>query len=65
MLGTLTSRRWALLSTLQTCGKMSLRELAKRASRDVKRVHEDAHKLINVGLVEQDAQGVFVPSEEI
>jgi predicted transcriptional regulator len=44
---------------------MSLRELASRAGREVKRVHKNVHKLINVGLVDQDTQGVFVPSEEI
>jgi len=65
LLATLTSRRWALLDKLQAGGKMSLRELARRAGRDVKRVHEDVHKLIDLGLVERDAGGLFVPFDEI
>jgi len=65
LLATLTSRRWALLDKLQSGGKMSLRELARRAGRDVKRVHEDVHKLIDLGLVERDAEGLFVPFDEI
>lgn len=65
LLATLTSRRWALLGTLQAGGKMSLRELARRSGRDVKRVHQDVHKLIEIGLIEQDVGGVFVPFDEI
>lgn len=65
LLATLTSRRWTLLRTLQAGGKMSLRELSRQSGRDVRRVHEDVHKLIDVGLIEQDAEGVFVPFDEI
>jgi predicted transcriptional regulator len=65
LLSTLTSRRWQLLGELQAGGKMSLRELARRAGRDVKRVHEDVHKLIDVGLVVQEDDGVHVPFDEI
>lgn len=65
LLATLTSRRWALLHILQAGGKMSLRELARRLKRDVRRVHEDVHRLIDVGLVVQDNDGVHVPFDEI
>ncbi|MGI8739082.1 MAG: winged helix-turn-helix transcriptional regulator [Gammaproteobacteria bacterium] len=65
LLKTLTSRRWELIRVLQEGGRMSLRELARRLGRDVKRVHEDIHKLIEVGLVEQGNAGVYVPYDEI
>lgn len=62
----LTPKRWELVETLQGCGPVGVRELARRLGRDVKRVHEDAHALIEVGLVEKDAAGkLLVPFGEI
>ena len=55
--GRLTERRWTLLRTLQGQGEMSLRELARRVGRDVKRVHEDVQDLIELGLVERGEGG--------
>lgn len=65
LLATLTSRRWELLGELQAGDKISLRELARRLKRDIRRVHEDVHRLIDVGLVVQDDDGVHVPFDEI
>lgn len=55
--GRLTERRWALVRALQGQGEISLRELARRVERDVKRVHEDVQELIELGLVERGEQG--------
>ena len=39
-----------------------MRELARRAGRDVKRVHEDVQVLTQLGLVERDdAGGILCP----
>jgi len=43
--GRLTERLWSLVTALQGQGAMAVRELARRASRDVKRVHEDVQVL--------------------
>lgn len=43
-------------------GAISLRELARRVERDVKRVHEDVQELLELGLVERgDGGGVICP----
>src|SRR2546427_4492314 len=60
--GRMTERRWALVRELQGQGEISLRELARRVARDVKRVHEDVQDLIELGLIERgDAGGVVCP----
>ncbi len=60
--GKLTERRWALVTTLLGQGAMAVRELARRAGRDVKRVHEDVQALTELGLCERDdAGGVLCP----
>jgi len=53
----LTERRWVLVNTLQGCGELPVRELARRVGRDVKRVHEDAGVLVDLGLVERTSRG--------
>jgi predicted transcriptional regulator len=55
----LSERRWALLNALQTAGPLSQRELARRLGRDVKRVHEDAHALLDLGLIEREETGAL------
>lgn len=63
---TLSPKRWELVEALQRCGPIGLRELARKLARDVKRVHEDVHLLIGIGLIEKNDQGkVFVPFGEI
>lgn len=62
----LTSRRWALLAELLGAGEVAVRELARRVGRDVKRVHEDAAALVDLGLVERAAGGaLFCPYDDI
>ena len=60
--GRMTERRWALVRALQGQGEISLRELARRVERDVKRVHEDVQELLDLGLVERgEGGGVVCP----
>jgi predicted transcriptional regulator len=64
--GRLTERRWALVTALQGQGAMAVRELARRAGRDVKRVHKDVQVLTELGLVERDdAGGVLCPYADV
>jgi len=64
--GRLTERRWALVTALQGQGAMAVRELARRAGRDVKRVHEDVQVLAELVLVERDdAGGVLCPFADV
>lgn len=55
--GHLTERRWALVNALQGAGEIPVRELARRVGRDVKRVHEDAAVLVDLGLIERTERG--------
>jgi len=64
--GKLTERRWALVHALQGQGPMSVRELARRMARDVRRVHDDVEVLAELGLVERtDSGGVVCPFEAV
>ena len=66
LFGRLTERRWALVTALLGQGAMGVRELARRAGRDVKRVHEDVQVLAELGLVERDAAGgVLCPFADV
>lgn len=55
----LTERRWQLLNELLGNGTVGVRELARRLGRDVKRVHEDAAELVELGLIEKDERGAL------
>ena len=64
--GQLTERRWALVHALQGQGAMSVRELARRVARDVRRVHDDVQVLAGLGLFERtDSGGVVCPFEAV
>jgi predicted transcriptional regulator len=64
--GKLTERRWVLVHALQGQGPMSVRELARRVARDVRRVHDDVETLADLGLVERtDTGGVMCPFESV
>ena len=43
---TLTPKRWALLKLMAGQGSMAIREIARRAKRDVRAVHSDVHALL-------------------
>ncbi len=62
----LTEKRWAMLHALQGAGEVAVRELARRLGRDVKRVHEDAGALVELGLIERTERGGLVcPFDDI
>jgi predicted transcriptional regulator len=62
----LTERRWSLVSELLGSGTVGVRELARRLGQDVKRVHDDAAALIELGLIEKDERGALLcPYENI
>jgi predicted transcriptional regulator len=64
--GQLTEKRWALVRLLQAAGELPVRELARQAGRDVKRVHEDAQALVALGLFEKsESGGVRCPFADI
>jgi predicted transcriptional regulator len=56
----LSERRWAMLAELQGAGSVGVRELARRLGRDVKRVHEDAAALVELGLIERTESGALL-----
>lgn len=41
-------------------GGLSIREVARRASRDVKAVHSDIHALLDAGILEHTNEGAVV-----
>ena len=62
----LTPKRWELIEHLQIIGPSSIRGLATELERDVKRVHQDVHILLEWGLVAHTEEGkVFVPYDRI
>ena len=63
--GKLTERRWELVRVRQGKGAMSIRELARRDERDVKRVHEDVSVLTELGLFEREEGGIAYPFARI
>lgn len=62
----LTPKRWELIECLQKTGPLGVRALARALGRDVKRVHEDAAAMVEVGMVEKTVDGkLTVPFAEI
>lgn len=60
--GQLTEKRWDIVRAAQGQGELSVRELARRVGRDVKRVHEDVVTLTGLGLLERtDSGGLVCP----
>jgi len=57
--GQLTEKRWEMVREMMGSGRVGVRELARRLERDVKRVHEDAQVLVNLGLLEKDDSGAL------
>lgn len=62
----LSPKRWELIERLQRLGPTSMRGLARELERDVKRVHEDVHKLMECGLIARTDEGtIHVPYDVI
>jgi predicted transcriptional regulator len=53
----LSGKRWDLIKVMTGAGPMSIREVARRLDRDVKAVHGDIHKLLNVGILQKTEKG--------
>ncbi|MBS0614795.1 MAG: transcriptional regulator [Proteobacteria bacterium] len=63
---TLTPKRWALLKLMAGQGALAIREVARRAGRDVRAVHSDIHVLLKVGVLNRDGDGrVLFPYDRI
>jgi predicted transcriptional regulator len=54
---TLTPARWELLKRLKAAGPLTIFALAKLLARDYKNVHTDASRLLELGLLDKDADG--------
>jgi predicted transcriptional regulator len=57
---TLTPKRRALLKLMAGQGSMAIREIARRAKRDVRAVYSDVHILLRTGVLEKAAEGGIV-----
>lgn len=54
---TLTLKRWQILKLMTGAGGMTIREVARRAERDIKAVHGDVTALLACGLLEKTEAG--------
>jgi predicted transcriptional regulator len=62
----LNDNRWKILHALIGMPEIGVRELARRISRDVRRVYDDAAILVDLGLLEKtDAGKLHCPFVEI
>ena len=62
----LTQKRWEILKCMTGAGGLTVREIARRAGRDVKAVHGDVQALIKAGLLRRTEDGkVVFPFDEI
>jgi predicted transcriptional regulator len=61
----LTAKRWELLKLMAREGALAIREVARRAERDVKAVHGDIHALLDVGLLVKTESGVEFPFDAV
>lgn len=61
----LTAKRWELLRALCGAGVVSIREAARRVSRDVKAVHGDVTALVNAGVLRRADGGIEFPYDAV
>jgi predicted transcriptional regulator len=62
----LTAKRWELLKVLCGAGPVTVREAARRVSRDVKAVHSDLSALLSAGVLNRTESGqVEFPYEAV
>lgn len=61
----LTAKRWEILQVMTGQGELSIREVARRVSRDVKAVHGDVTALLDAGVVDRTAAGVLFPYDAV
>jgi predicted transcriptional regulator len=56
---TMTQLRWQILEAMTGAGPLGLREIARRVGRDVRRVSDDVHALLNAGVIDRSEDGAF------
>lgn len=61
----LSAERMRALETLRREGPQSIYALAKALGRNYSNVHQDVQRLMALGLVERDEEGVQVPFDEL
>ena len=62
----ITPKRWELLRLLCGAGPLSIREIGRRAKRDVKSVHGDVQALLRAGVLDRAADGrIEFPYDEV
>lgn len=61
----LAPSRLAIVKVLAGQGALSIREIARRAGRDVQAVHRDVMTLINAGVVDRTDAGIEFPYQNI
>lgn len=54
---TLTQKRWEILQAMTGAGPLSVREVARRVDRDVRRVHDDTQVLLDAGIIDRTEDG--------
>ena len=54
---TLTKKRWEILQAMGAAGPLSVREVARRVGRDVRRVHGDTKALLDAGVIDRADDG--------
>jgi predicted transcriptional regulator len=57
LFATLTQLRWEIIRTMAGAGPLALREIARRVNRDVRRVSDDVHALLDAGVLDRDEDG--------
>lgn len=62
---TLTRKRWELLQAMTGQGAMSIRQVARCVSRDVKAVHGDVQALLNAGVIDRTGEGIVFPYDAV
>lgn len=62
----LTAKRWDILQVMTGQGEMPIREVARRAGRDVKAVHSDVQALLAAGVLDRTDTGhVIFPYDAV
>jgi predicted transcriptional regulator len=62
----LTAKRWEILKAMCGAGPVTVREVARRVSRDVKSVHTDLAALQKAGVLDKTEEGqVVFPYESV
>jgi predicted transcriptional regulator len=56
----MTAKRWELIRAMAGAGPLTIREAARRVSRDVKAVHGDVHALLNAGVLQKTERSLVV-----